>query len=80
MELIRQLKGKHKQTQLQWIPENCQITGKEQAGVLSKKGAKITQTYIRETPYRSLNHLTPNDPYSGLTAPLTSKVAFYIFI
>jgi len=23
--------------------------------------------------------LTPNDPYSGRTAPLTSKVAFYIF-
>jgi len=27
-----------------------------------------------------LNPLTPNDPYSGRTAPLTSKVAFYIFI
>ena len=24
--------------------------------------------------------LTPNDPYRGRTAPLTSKVAFYIFI
>jgi hypothetical protein len=23
---------------------------------------------------------TTNDPYSGRTAPLTSKVAFYIFI
>ena len=29
---------------------------------------------------RSVNPLTPNDPYSGRTAPLTSKVAFYIFI
>jgi len=28
----------------------------------------------------SLNPLTPNDPYSGRTALLTSKVAFYIFI
>ena len=27
-----------------------------------------------------LNHLTPNVNYSGRTAPLTSKVAFYIFI
>ena len=27
-----------------------------------------------------LNPLTPNNPYSGRTAPLTSKVAFYIFI
>ena len=26
------------------------------------------------------NPLTPNDPYSGRTAPLTSKVTFYIFI
>jgi len=24
--------------------------------------------------------LTPNDPYRGRTAPLNSKVAFYIFI
>jgi len=28
----------------------------------------------------SINPLTPNDPYSGRTALLTSKVAFYIFI
>jgi hypothetical protein len=27
-----------------------------------------------------LNRLTPNDHYSGRTAQLTSKVAFYIFI
>jgi len=29
---------------------------------------------------RPVNRLTPNDPYRGRTAPLTSKVAFYIFI
>jgi len=28
----------------------------------------------------SLNPLTPNNHYSGRTAPLSSKVAFYIFI
>jgi len=28
----------------------------------------------------NLHPLTPNDPYRGRTAPLTSKVAFYIFI
>jgi len=28
----------------------------------------------------TLNLLTPNVNYSGRTAPLTSKVAFYIFI
>jgi len=27
-----------------------------------------------------INPLTPNDAYRGRTAPLTSKVAFYIFI
>jgi len=27
-----------------------------------------------------INPLTPNDHYSGRTAPLTSIVAFYIFI
>jgi len=30
--------------------------------------------------YHMLNLLTPNVNYSGRTAPLTSKVAFYIFI
>ena len=30
--------------------------------------------------WTSINPLTPNDPYRGRTAPLTSKVAFYIFI
>jgi len=29
---------------------------------------------------RRINLLTPNVNYSGRTAPLTSKVAFYIFI
>jgi hypothetical protein len=27
-----------------------------------------------------VNPLTPNDPYRGRAAPLTSKVTFYIFI
>jgi hypothetical protein len=27
-----------------------------------------------------INPLTPNEPYRDRTAPLTSKVAFYIFI
>ena len=28
----------------------------------------------------NINPLTPKDYYSGRTAPLTSKVAFYVFI
>jgi hypothetical protein len=53
-DLIRQLMTKHKQIALQWIPGHCQITGNEQADALAKKGAKITQTYIMETPYHSV--------------------------
>ena len=30
--------------------------------------------------YNEINLLTPNVNYSGRTAPLTSKIAFYIFI
>jgi len=30
--------------------------------------------------YKYVNPLTLNDSYSGRTAPLTSKVAFYVFI
>ena len=32
------------------------------------------------SPFLLINPLTPNDNYIGGTAPLTSKVAFYIFI
>jgi len=52
--LIRQLKAKHKQIALQWIPGHCQIAGNEHADALAKKGAKITQTHIRDTPYHSI--------------------------
>ena len=30
--------------------------------------------------HSDINPLTPNDSYRARTAPLTSKVAFYIFI
>ena len=51
---IRQLKAKHKQIALQWIPGQCQIVGNEQDDALAKKGAKITQTHIRETFFHSI--------------------------
>ena len=35
---------------------------------------------LHPTPAGFMNLLTPNVNYSGRTAPLTSKVAFYIFI
>jgi ribonuclease HI len=52
--LIRQLKAKHKQIALQLIPGHSQIVRNEHADALAKKGAKITQTYIGETSYRSI--------------------------
>ena len=58
---------------------------------LDGRGKKISPTRIRspDRPVRSefscvldskINLLEPNINYSGRTAPLTSKVAFYIFI
>ena len=44
------------------------------SGAKSLKDVRLTAKKYR------LNPLTPNDPYRGRTAPLTSKVAFYIFI
>jgi len=35
---------------------------------------------LHKTCVKHLNFLTPNVNYSGRTAPLTSKVVFYIFI
>jgi len=52
--LIRQLRAKHKQITLQWITRHCQIAGNEHADAMAKKGAKITQTHIRETSYHSI--------------------------
>ena len=51
---IQQLKAKHEQIVLQWIPGHSQIAGNEYADTLAKKSAKITQTYIRETSYHSI--------------------------
>jgi len=51
---IRQLKAKHKQIALQWIPGHFQIAGNEHADILAKKCAKITQTHIREASYLSI--------------------------
>jgi ribonuclease HI len=52
--LIRQLKAKHKQIALQWIPGHCQIAGNEHADALAKKGPKITHKRIREISYHSI--------------------------
>ena len=43
------------------------------------KRDEVTEDW-RRLNNEELNPLTPNDTYNGRTAPLTSKVAFYIFI
>jgi ribonuclease HI len=43
-----------KQIALQWIPGHCQIADNKRADALAKKGAKLTQTHLRETSYRSI--------------------------
>ena len=58
-------------------------TQNRQNGVVGPRICTITTvTKIRETLFAHimLKPLTPNDPYSGRTAPLTSKVTFYVFI
>jgi len=41
---------------------------------------QIVLTNLSSCISLQINPLTPNDHYSGRTAPLTSNVAFYIFI
>jgi len=43
--LMRQLKAKHTQIALHWIPGHYQIAGNEHADALAKMGAKITNTH-----------------------------------
>ena len=48
---------------------------------LSKTSRNVPWTYLQQFSFDvGINLLTPNVNYSGRTAPLTSKVAFYIFI
>jgi hypothetical protein len=42
--------------------------------------ADIQQGLIRNLGGGGVNPLKPNDTYRGRTAPLTSKLSFYIFI
>jgi hypothetical protein len=44
---------------------------------LSRQKTKKRQTNVN---FFFINPLKPNDTYEGRTAPLTSKVTFYVFI
>jgi hypothetical protein len=65
---------------LQQIPGHCQIdqiAGNEHAVALAKKGAKITQTHIRETSYRSINPLALELDIYSLAHHLCKMLIFY---
>ena len=48
---------------------------------LLRRNARMTKSAEKMAlRFQHLNLLTPNVKYSGRTAPLTSKIAFYIFI
>jgi len=49
-------------------------------GFGGETGGKETTWEIQARWEDNINLLTPNVNYSGRTAPLTSKFAFYIFI
>jgi 3-deoxy-D-manno-octulosonic-acid transferase len=73
--LIRQLKAKHKQILLQWIPGHCQITVNEHADTLAKKGTKITRRHIRETPSHSIKLLSKQVFQSVYRRELETKLS-----
>jgi len=59
-----------------------QVGAADKQDGLGSKGKQFvpSSTETGRMTFTVFNLLTPNDPYSGRTAPLTSKVAFYIFI
>jgi len=59
--------------QLNFVASKDQVTF-----VNSTKSHSLCPSFVPK--YWMINLLTPNVNYSGRTAPLTSKVAFYIFI
>jgi len=59
---------------------NCEVEWTEQSAIeLLELYNRKEQIWDPKHPMH-FNLLTPNVNYSGHTAPLTSKVAFYIFI
>ena len=54
--LTQQLKAKHKQIVLQWIPGHCQIAGNEHADELAKKGATLHKHISEKHPTILLNY------------------------
>ena len=56
------------------------IGGETLEKLFVKSEYSLIKSYLIRQTKNTINILTPNVNYSGRTAPLTSKVAFYIFI
>jgi len=54
--LIQQLKAKHKQTALLWIPGHCQMAENEHADELAKMGATLHKHISGKHPTILLNY------------------------
>jgi hypothetical protein len=70
---------------LGWLIKSKQLEGNTTVGNSEPCNPNIHGTLSLAALYYPinswlLNPLTPNVPYRARTAPLTSKVAFYIFI
>jgi len=55
-------------------------TGHDSPSTLVPRHSRYTSYKLNGKAVTMLNLLTPNINYSGRTAPLTSKIAFYILI
>jgi len=55
--LIQQLKAKHKQIAVQWIPGHCQIAGNEHADALAKRVPKLQKHISEKHPTILLNYI-----------------------
>jgi hypothetical protein len=63
---------------ISWVVHGCCVLGN--ASGMTFLNFSLGLSVRTRKFYDNLNPLKPNDPYRGRTAPLTSKVSFYIFI
>ena len=63
---------------IEWVEQQSEST----SGPVVRNHRELLLVTVEHdrTETEQINPLTPNDHYSGRTAPLTSKVAFYILI
>lgn len=71
--LLRSLFRKYKTVCLQWIPAHCGIEGNEEADLLAKKRAAVTQTTNDEMPFHNVKSLIKTLFKKNLVSELSNK-------